>query len=245
MHKEKYIKSIIITLLVLAVVLITSGCSLNTDNPIDPNNGFWDKYFVYTMSSVLDFFADFFNGNYGVSIIITTIILRLLIVPLTMKQLRSSKAMQELQPELKKLQEKYKNNPDKLNEEYMKLLQKNNANPLGGCLPMIVQMIVLIALYHAIIRNTFIGSSVFIVWELGESNIIFPVLAAVATYFQTKVMKFATVNKQAELQRKMMLIMMPAMILIIGLNLPSALSLYWLVSNVFGIVQNLIVYSKK
>lgn len=243
---RKDVKKItVLFLLLTTVVLIGSGCSASADNPIDPNNGVWDKYFVNTMSNILNYFADFFNGNYGISIIITTIILRTLIVPLTLKQLKSSKAMQELQPELAKLQEKYKNNPEKLNQEYMALLQKNNANPLGGCLPMIVQMVVLIALYHAIIRNPAIGETVFMIWPLGESNIIFPVLAAIATYIQTKVMKFSAVGKQAELQRKMMLIMMPAMILIIGLQLPSALSLYWLISNLFGIGQNLFVYRKK
>ncbi len=239
-------RKLMIVLLFIAIIFISTGCSAEALRaPIDPNNGFWDKYFVYPISWVLDFFAELFMNNYGISIIITTILIRLVILPLMMTQIKSTKAMQKLQPEITKLREKYKNDKNKLNEEYMKLLQKNNANPLAGCLPIFVQMIVLIALYHAIMRNSLIGESTFLTIQLSEPSIILPILAAIATYIQTKTAKTVAATPQAATQQKLLLYFMPLMILFIGISLPSALALYWVVSNTFGIIQNLIVYREK
>ena len=84
---------------------------------------------------------------------VVTLIIRLIILPLTLKQYRSSKRMQDLQPEMKKLKEKYKDDAKKQQEETMKLFQQNGVNPLAGCFPIIVQMPILIALYQAIMRN--------------------------------------------------------------------------------------------
>lgn len=239
-------KKLLIVLLLIGIIFLSTGCGAAAlREPIDPNNGIWDKYFVYPISWLLDFFANFFGGNYGVSIIVTTILIRLLIMPLMLTQIRSTKAMQKLQPEIKKLREKYKDDKNKMNEEYMKLLQKNNANPLAGCLPILVQMVVLIALYHAIIRDAAIAQSTFLTIPLGEPSIILPVLAAIATFAQTKTAKNIAATPQAATQQKLLLYFMPLMILFIGISLPSALALYWVVSNSFGIVQNLIVYREK
>ncbi len=90
--------------------------------------------------------------NYGLAIIIFTIFTKLLLLPLTMKQMKSSTKMQEIQPELQKLQKQYANNKEKLNEEMMKLYQKHNYNPASGCLPLLVQMPILIALYRVLIK---------------------------------------------------------------------------------------------
>ncbi|MGD9677748.1 MAG: membrane protein insertase YidC [Vulcanibacillus sp.] len=241
-------KKIIFILLLIAIVLLSTGCSAeDLKKPIDPNNGFWDKYFVYPISWTLDFFAGIFLKNYGISIIITTILIRLLVLPLMITQIKSTRGMQKLQPEITKLREEYKDDKTKMNEEYMKLLQKNNVNPLGGCLPIMVQMVVLIALYHAIIRNTHIAESTFLWLELGVPDplYILPVLAAIATYFQTKSTKMVAATPQAATQQKLLLYFMPLMILFIGASLPSALALYWVVGNTFGIVQNLVVYKDK
>lgn len=239
-------KKLLIVLLLFAVIVLSTGCTAeDLKKPIDPDNGFWDKYFVYPISWVLDFFAGIFFSNYGISIIITTILIRLLILPLMITQIKSTKGMQKLQPEITKLREQYKNDKTKMNEEYMKLLQKNNVNPLGGCLPIFVQMVVLIALYHAIMRNSLIGESTFLTIQLSNTSIILPILAAIATYFQTKTTKMVAATPQAATQQKLLLYFMPLMILFIGINLPSALALYWVVGNTFGIIQNLIVYRDK
>lgn len=90
--------------------------------------------------------------NYGLAIIIFTILTKLLLLPLTMKQMKSTSKMQELQPELQKLQKMYANNKEKLNEEMMKLYQKHNYNPASGCLPLLIQFPILIALYRVLIK---------------------------------------------------------------------------------------------
>src|SRR5690625_830762 len=122
------------------------------------STGIWNKYLVYPTSLLITYFAELFNSNYGLAIIVVTIMVRLVLLPLNVKQLKSSKAMQDIQPELKKIQAKYSskdaNTQQKLQQESMELFQKHGVNPLAGCLPIIVQMPILVAIYHAIMRTS-------------------------------------------------------------------------------------------
>lgn len=241
-------KRFTIILLLLAIVLISTGCAASPDSPIDPSNGIWDKFFVFPLSEALDFFANLLFNNYGLSIIIVTILIRFLVLPLMITQIRSTKAMQGLQPEIKKIKEKYKDDSKKIQEETMKLFQANNVNPLAGCLPLIIQMPILIAFYHAIMRNSHIAATDFLWLQLGQPDPLFilPVLAAVTTYLQTKMMSMGTdITPQAAQQQKIMGIMMPAMILFFSLQFASALALYWVVGNIFTIVQTKLIKGKK
>src|SRR5690625_254771 len=106
------------------------------------------------MSWLIIYFAELFNSNYGLAIVIVTILARTVLIPLNVKQLKSSKAMQDIQPEIKKLQEKYASKDaktqKKLQEEQMALFQEHGVNPIAGCLPIFVQMPILIAMYNAI-----------------------------------------------------------------------------------------------
>lgn len=235
-------------LFILGIVFVSTGCSASPNTPVDPSNGIWDKFFVYPLSVTLDFFADVLFNNYGLSIIITTILIRFLVLPLMITQIRSQKAMQALQPEVLALREKYKNDPKKAQEEMMKLYQKHNVNPLAGCLPLFIQMPILIAFYHAIMRSTHIAAQDFLWLHLGDPDpyYIFPILAAVTTYLQMKMMNVNTVgNPQAAQQQKIMATVMPAMILFIGISLPSALGLYWVIGNIFTIVQTQMIKGTK
>ncbi len=235
MRKRSYI-----ILSLVAIILFSTGCSANLDTPPDPNNGIWDKYFVYPLSWALDYFADLLFGNYGLSIIIVTILIRFLVLPLMITQIRSSKAMQALQPEIKNIREKFKDNSQKIQEETMKLFQKHNVNPLSGCLPIVIQMPILIAFYHAIMRNIHIADSSFLWLQLGNPDpyYILPILAGVTTYFQTKMMGAgASVSPQAAQQQKIMTYFMPAMILFFAFQFAAALALYWVIGNIFTIVQ--------
>jgi YidC/Oxa1 family membrane protein insertase len=221
-------------------MLLLAGCSMDPEvNPIDPANGFWDKFFVFPVSFSLDWFAAFFFGEYGLSILAVTIIIRFLILPLTLKQYRSSKQMQALQPELKKLKEKYKDDTKKQQEETMKLFQKNGVNPLAGCFPLLVQMPILIALYHAIMRNGEISSHSFLWLELGAKDpyYILPILAALTTFIQQKMMS-ATMPAQM----KNLMFIFPILIFVMAMNFASALPLYWVYSNIFTIVQTHFIY---
>ncbi|MFO7263730.1 MAG: preprotein translocase YidC [Bacillaceae bacterium G1] len=237
----------------LLLVLLLTGCSPEAYmKPIDPNGGIWDRYFVFPLSWTLDTVADWLAGSYGLSILVVTLIIRFIILPLMYKQMKSSKQLQELQPEIQKLQKKYKNNQEKLQLEMMKLFQKHNVNPLMGCLPILIQMPILIAFYHAIMRNAEIREHSFLWMNLGTPDpfYVLPALAALTTYFQTMVTRkmmptpqVMTVQMEQQQQMmKTMSIILPAMILFIAITLPSALSLYWVYTNVFSIIQTYFLY---
>lgn len=226
------------------LMLMLSACAPTQFKPIDPANGFWDKYFVYPLSFFMDWMAEIMWDQYGLSILVVTIIIRFLILPLTLKQYRSSKQMQAIQPELQKLKEKYKDNVQKQQEETMKLFQKNNVNPLAGCFPLLVQMPILIALYNAIMRNSDIATHSFLWMELGQPDpfYVLPVLAALTTFLQQKVM-----SVQMNSQMQVLLFIFPVLIFVMAMNFPAALPLYWVYSNIFTIIQSYLIYrpSKK
>lgn len=234
-----------IILLLVVIAIFSTGCSAKPGTPIDPANGIWDKYFVYPLSITIDFFAKILFNNYGLAIIVTTILIRFLVLPLMITQIRSTKKMQDLQPEITKIREKYKDNAQKIQEETMKLFQKHNVNPLSGCLPIFIQMPILIAFYHAISRNAFIAEHDFLWVSLGTPDpyYIFPILAAITTYLQIKMTSTSVAaTPQAAQQQKIMAVVMPAMILFIGISLPAALALYWVIGNIFSIAQTKLIY---
>lgn len=229
----------------LLVVALLAGCAPRTMETIQTEDllegGFFQRYFVYPMSWALDTFANLLFGEYGLSILVVTIIVRLLVLPLNLKQYQSSKAMQKIQPELQALQKKYKNDQQKLQEETMKLFQKHNINPLAGCFPVLIQMPVLIALYHAIMRNTEISSHSFLWLQLGERDpFILPLLAALTTWIQQKVMTMHMPNNQMQA----LLVIFPVLIFVMAMSFPSALPLYWVYSNIFTIIQTYFLYGR-
>jgi YidC/Oxa1 family membrane protein insertase len=228
------------------VMLLLSGCSSSAHpTPIDPVHGnIFDRYFIYPFSWFLDKIAATLWGQYGLSILIVTIIIRFLILPLTLKQYRSSKQMQALQPELKKLKEKHKDDPKKQQEETMKLFQQNGVNPLAGCFPLLIQMPFLIALYQAIIRNESIRDHTFLWLKLGAPDhlYILPAIAALTTFVQQKVMMATQPSNTQMPQMKMLLYVFPVLIFVMSMNFASALPLYWVYTNIFTIVQTYLIY---
>jgi len=237
-------KSYIVVLLVGALLLL-SGCT-EVNQPIDAEStGIWNEYFVYPLSLLIKFFADLFNGSYGLAIVVVTIIIRVLLLPLMIKQIKSTQAMQEVQPEIKALQEKYSSKDaktqQKLQEETMKLFQERGVNPFAGCLPIFVQMPILIAMYHAIMRTFEIREGVFLWFELGSPDYILPLIAGGATFLQQKLMMSSNSAAANNPQMTMMLYKMPIMITVIAFFFPSALALYWVVGNIFMVAQTLFI----
>lgn len=233
-----------LTALLLATIALLTGCSTDpTLNPINPNGGIWDRYFVNPLSVSLDWFANLAWGEYGLAILFVTIIIRFIILPLTIKQYRSSKAMQALQPELKKIKEKYKDDTQKQQEETMKLFQQHGVNPLAGCFPLIIQMPVLIALFHAITRNPQIRDHSFLWMQLGEKDpyFVLPILAALTTFIQQKVMMNMNPTTGPNPMQSLMFIF-PILIFVMAMNFAAALPLYWVYSNLFTIVQTYFIY---
>ena len=193
--------------------------------------------FCYNLTAALGY------ANYGVAIILLTLVIKALMYPLMVKQVKSMKGMQELQPKIKQLQEKYKSTPEKLNKEMAALYKESGINPLAGCLPLLIQMPFLMAIFFAIRDFSYLQQPPSFLWLIDLSKpdpmYILPFLAAATTWMQSK-QTTTEVNQQA----KMMLIFMPLFIGYISMDFPSGLVVYWVVSNVFQIVQQWLMYRK-
>ena len=235
----------------IAVLVLLSGCT-EVDQPITAESeGFWNTIFVYPLSWVIIKIAEIFNNGYGISIILVTVFIRLILLPLNIKQVKSMKATQAIQPQLRELQKKYsskdQNTQQKLQKETMELFQKNGVNPLAGCLPILVQMPILIAMYHAIMRTGEIKNYSFLWFELGSPDPIFllPLLTAGFTFLQQKLMMSTNTslndNPQMKIQMQIMLYVMPIMIGVFAVFFPAALALYWVTGNIFMVVQTLLI----
>ena len=181
-------------------------------------------------------------GNYGVAIIILTIIVRLVLFPLTLKGMKSMKRMQQLAPRMKKLQEKYKNNKEKLNQEMMAMYRKNKVNPLGGCLPMLLQLPVFFALYSSLSSAVELRHAPFLFWinDLSQPDGlgITPLLRGVSMFFQQKLTPQSAMMDPT--QAKIMQ-MLPIIFTFFTFTFPAGLTIYWLTSNCLSILQQLVL----
>ncbi len=184
--------------------------------------------------------------SYGLTIIILTIIIKFLLYPLTLKSIKSMKELQKIQPLMKEVQAKYKDDKQKLNQELMKLYSEHKINPMGGCLPMLLQIPILFALYKVFyqaieLRHT--PFHIFGTWlpDLAEKDpyYITPVLMGVSQFIMQKM----SPSPGDEMQQKMMLIM-PVVLTFLFVNFPSGLVLYWLVSNILSIFQQAYINKK-
>ena len=177
-------------------------------------------------------------ANYGIAIILMTILVKALMYPLTAKQVRSMKAMQELQPALKKLQKDYKNNPQLLQQKMAELYKEAGVNPLAGCLPLLIQMPILMGVYYCLYGYSYSGDTTFL-WLTSLSDTdplyVLPILSALTTYIQQK--QTMANNGQDNQQMKIMSYMMPLFIGWISLNFPSGLVVYWVTMNICQIAQ--------
>jgi len=219
------------------------------------------------------------GGDFGIAIIIVTVLLKSALLPLSKKQIQSQKRMQEIQPELKRIQEKYKDDKEKQTKEVMNFYKNNKVNPFSGCFPIIAQIIFLIAIYRVIINisaaglivneidlysfvknpgeinKTFIG-----IVDLLKPSIPIAVLAAAAQFWQTKMMMAKKKKKESaiievksknsepdfsEIMNKQMMILGPALTLFIGIKFAAGLSIYWLVSTLFSVFQQLYIIKKE
>jgi YidC/Oxa1 family membrane protein insertase len=204
--------------------------------------------FIGYLQAILTFFynvtANIGLANYGVAIILLTIVIKMLLYPLTVKQVKSMKAMQELQPKMKEMQEKYKDNPEKLQKEMTAMYKETGVNPLAGCLPLIVQMPILIGIFYAIRDYTYLNPPPQFLWitDLAKADhtYILPVLSALTTYIQQK-----QTTTEVTQQTKMMMVFMPLFIGYISITFPAGLVLYWVVSNVVQILQQWWMYRQQ
>lgn len=202
--------------------------------------------FVQWFASVIEFMYRLTESigvpNYGLAIIFLTIIIKLILFPLTQKQMKSMRAMQEIQPKLKSLQEKYKNDPQKMQEKVMQLYKDHGVNPFGGCLPLLLQMPIFIAFYQSLYNFKFsVAEHAKFLWisDIGQpdSLYILAILAAATTYLQQKI----SMIDSKDPTQKSMLYVMPLFMAWIAATMPAGLPLYWVTFNILGILQQMYV----
>lgn len=221
-----------------------------------------DVWFVALCGFLLWLLKAFYSiiPNYGVGIILLTILVRMITTPLTLKQLRSTRGMSKLKPEIDAINVKYRSEPQKKQAAIMELYAKHHINPMasctGGCLPMLIQMPIFFALFMVFGRAIELRGQPFVGWisDLSRSDVIWngitipfimpdglailPIVMVFTTYFQTK-QSMSQMTDPA--QQKMMVWMMPAMMFLFSAVMPSGLVLYWIISNLWGIGQYAIV----
>lgn len=180
-----------------------------------------------------------------VSVFLITLLVRMLILPLTIKQMRSSAKMQEIQPLVKKAQEKYKGNPEKANMEVMKIYKENNVSMAGGCLPLFIQMPILFALYAVFTQvgnmPEFQNASFLWIHNLNGKDpfYILPVLSGITTYLSSYLMQKGSGgnNGSSPINMGTMNIVMALMLGFMSMQFPALLVFYWIIGNVIQIVQ--------
>lgn len=239
-NKNKWLK----IALLAGFVLFLAACG-NVNEPINADStGIWDRYILLNLSRIILWLSDLFGGSYGMGIIVFTMIIRVLLTPLYQKQVKSQREMQELQPELDAIKEKYPNKDraslEMMQEEQQKLMEDRGINQFASLIPLLIQLPVMMALYQSILRTEELRSSHFLWLNLGEPDpyFILPILAAALTLGTTYLSMKSSMQDNA--LSKGLMFLSPAMILFISLGLPSAIALYWVVSNGVTLVMTLL-----
>ena len=220
--------------------------------------GLWTSFFVKPLAFILIVLGKTL-GNYGVSVIIISLVIRLIAYPITKKTAMQSELMKKAQPELNRIQKKYADKKDqesmiKQNQEMMAVYKKYNMNPLSGCLFAMIQLPIFIAFFEAVQRTPVIFEDKFLGLQLGTTPsvglttptlyayIILMLLIAGTTFFS---FKMNTTGNPDDPNMKMMPTMMSAMIILTAFFMPTGLGIYWVTSNVFTIIQNILVKRSK
>jgi len=205
--------------------------------------------------------------DFGIAIIFLTIIIKTLLVPLSIKSVKSQKDLQDIQPKIKEIQDKYKNDKERQAKEVLEIYKTKKINPFGGILLLFIQLPILIALY-SVFRNglnsselvnlySFVSNPINInvsflnIVDLSKPNVYFAVIAGICQYFQTKTLmpsqKVSNTDKNAEFAKAMQFqttYFLPIFTVVILLTLPSALGLYWIVGGLFSTVQQYLILKK-
>lgn len=227
----------------IAALSFLAACSNSgaTQAPItSESTGIWNQ-FVYFIAEAIRFLS--FGGSIGVGIILFTIIIRTLLLPLFKVQTASTRKMQELQPQLKALKEKYPEREDmmRLNEETQKLYKEAGVNPYASMIPLFIQMPILIALFQALNSVAFLKTGHFLWLNLSDKDpyFILPILAAAVTFLSSWLMNKAQLEKNGMMT--VMTYLMPIMIFFFAVSYSSGVALYWTVSNAYQVFQTLLL----
>lgn len=233
----------LLSILVL-VSMVLSGCA-----GIENKEGYFYSIFVKPFDFLLNFFGDLFNGSFGLAIIAITVIIRLVLMPLMLRNYKHQQGMKvkmdAMKPEMDEIQKKIKATKEKeeqmkLQQEMMGLYRKHNVNPLNmGCLPVLIQMPIVMGLYFAILYSPDVKSHQFLWYSLGSPDIIMTLIAGAVYFVQAKVSLW-TVPEQQKQQMKMFVYISPIMIMFVSFSSMAALPLYWTIGGILLILQTYI-----
>ena len=225
---------------------------------------FISNLIIQIIQTIYHFLESIGYPSYGLAIVLMTIIIKIVLFPLTKKQIESTRAMMKIQPKMDEIRKKYKNDPTRLNQELAKLYKENNMNPLAGCLPLLIQMPILFGMYYSIRglkdHHEVLGSFLWVP-EISKSTneiieglsftdpqyllaFVLPIVSAFTTYIQAKqtMPKKNPNDKQQDgvmgmMQGQMMTYFMPLLIGVWSITFPSALVIYWITMNIMQIAQ--------
>ncbi|KKK37789.1 OxaA-like protein precursor [Mesobacillus campisalis] len=227
-----------------AAALVLTGCQA-----AGGETTFFRSTFVLPFEKLIHLFADLTHGSFGLAIILITVLLRMVLMPLMLRQYKTQQSMKDkmdkLKPELDEIQKRLKATKDekeqqKLQQEMMALYQKHGVNPLNaGCLPLLIQMPILMGLYYAISESHEIATHSFLWFNLGQPDIWITAAAGAVYLLQFKISQ-ANLAPEQQKQLKFMGLLSPMMIVLFSLNAPAALPLYWTVGGAFLILQTFI-----
>ncbi len=220
----------------------------------------WNLVILDPMLNGMIALSEYTFKNFGLAIIVLTVVIRLILMPLTFKQTQSTKAMQSLQPKMQEIQKKYARDQKRMQEEIMRMYKEAGMNPLGCMWPMLIQLPIWIALYQSIMQalaatpeNLLVLSQHLYSWDvvaqaiplnedfLGmklsqpDPSLILAILVGITMWVQQKMVTAPTTNPQQQQMSSMTTMMMPMMFAFFTLSFPSGLALYWVVSNIIGI----------
>ncbi len=231
----------------------------------------YEVIFYQPVLNLLVFLYNIVPGNdLGIAIILLTIVIKLILLPLSKKSLTSQKALQDLQPKINEIKKKFKDNKEQLSREIMKLYKENKVNPFSSCLPLLIQLPFLFAVFRVfrigfengaldlvypfILRPESINYMSFGFVDLSVRNVPIAILAGLAQFWQTKMMmakkpEIKTPGSKDEdmmaIMNKQMIFMMPLLTVFIGMSFPGGLALYWLVTTVLTGLQQVYVFNKQ
>ncbi|MGH7357694.1 MAG: membrane protein insertase YidC, partial [Candidatus Rokuibacteriota bacterium] len=198
-------------------------------------------WFCVPLLWLMNFFGTWLPGqNYGVAIILLTVLVKLVFYPLSLKSMRSMKQMQTLQPQLNALRSKYRSDPQRFQREQMEMFRKQGVNPMGGCLPMVVQIPIFYALYLTLQYSVELQGAPFMLWitDLSKKDpyYVLPILMGISMLVQQKMTPTVGDPRQAQI-----MLIMPVVFTFMFLEFPTGLVLYWLVNNVLSIGQQYLI----
>ncbi len=249
---KRNVKRLLAVLAVITLAVVLTGCASQGANgqvtPVSHTSGnWWDRWIVYYMSAFILWLAKLMGNSYGWAIIVFTIIVRVILLPLNAISIRSTTKMQSIQPQINELRKKYPGRDTEsrtlLQQETNKLYKEAGVNPYTGCLPVIIQLPVMYALYGAILRTSQLQTGRFLWMDLSKPDpyYIMPILAMVFTFLSTYISQLSTPKSSQNGMTKVMMYGMSIMVGVMALNFQSAITLYWVISNLFQAVQTFIL----